>query len=169
MLSKMLKQKSVKFFTICAMAVSMALFATACQSTATQGNKQTIGTLGGAVVGGVLGSNVGKGSGQMWAIGAGTLLGALVGNEIGSSLDRADIAYANQAESRAHTARMGETINWNNPETGNRGTVTPVRDGYADNGRYCREYQQTINVGGKQETGYGTACRQPDGSWEIIS
>ncbi len=36
--------------------------------------------------------------------------------------------------------------------------------------RYCREYTKTITVGGKpQEQGYGTACMQPDGSWEIVS
>lgn len=33
---------------------------------------------------------------------------------------------------------------------------------------YCREYTQPVNVGGKQQEGYGTACMQPDGSWQII-
>lgn len=34
---------------------------------------------------------------------------------------------------------------------------------------YCREYTQSFTVGGKTQNGYGTACREPDGSWKIIS
>ena len=33
---------------------------------------------------------------------------------------------------------------------------------------YCREYTKTIHVAGKTQTGYGTACMQPDGSWLIV-
>ena len=33
---------------------------------------------------------------------------------------------------------------------------------------YCREFTQTIEVGGKKEEGYGTACQQPDGSWKVV-
>lgn len=36
-------------------------------------------------------------------------------------------------------------------------------------GRYCREYSTVINVGGRGEHTYGTACMQPDGSWQIIN
>jgi len=43
-----------------------------------------------------------------------------------------------------------------------------VRDGRTDSGAYCREFQSEIIVGGERETGYGTACRQPDGSWKIV-
>ena len=28
---------------------------------------------------------------------------------------------------------------------------------------------QTITVGGEVQQGYGTACRQPDGTWKIQS
>lgn len=148
----------------------VALFSlTACENMQSmQGNKQMVGTGAGALVGGILGSNVGGGKGQLWATGAGALIGALVGSEIGASLDNADRAAAGGAYSRAHSAPMGESVNWNNPESGNHGTVTPTRDGYSSSGRYCREYQQTIVVGGKTQSGYGTACQQPDGTWEIV-
>lgn len=33
---------------------------------------------------------------------------------------------------------------------------------------YCREFTQIIEVGGRKEEGYGTACQQPDGSWKIV-
>lgn len=70
------------------------------------------------------------------------------------------------AQIRATTAPVGETIYWT--EDNARGAVTAVRDGRSSLGRYCREFQQTLTVGGKTENAYGTACRQPDGSWEII-
>lgn len=150
------------------MAVSM-LSLTACESIQSAGTKETFGGVTGAVVGGLLGSKVGGGSGQLWATGVGVLLGTLVGSEVGRSLDKADMVYAQRANHEAHSAPIGEEISWNNPETGNSGAVTAVRDGSDSSGRYCREYQQTIYVGGQQETGYGIACEQPDGSWEIVS
>lgn len=36
-------------------------------------------------------------------------------------------------------------------------------------GRYCREYQTTGIIDGRQERLYGTACRMPDGSWEFVN
>ena len=69
---------------------------------------------------------------------------------------------------RAQTAPVGQTITWNNPNSGNSGSVTPVREGKAASGEYCREFQQTVTIGGKSENAYGTACRQPDGSWKIV-
>ena len=137
------------------------------QGFSAQGNKETIGTIGGAVAGGLLGSQVGGGRGQMIATGVGTLLGAWAGNSIGESLDKADYAYARQAEQRAYTAPIGQQISWNNPESGNYGTVTPVRQGTMQNGNECREYEQTIYVGGRAETGVGVACKMADGRWEV--
>lgn len=140
----------------------------ACNTLDNVGTKQGVGTVGGAVLGGLAGSQIGGGSGQLWATGAGVLLGGLLGSEIGSSLDRADMAYAGKANQKAYSAPVGETISWSNPQSGNYGTVTPTRDGYSSAGRYCREYQQTIVVGGKNQSGYGTACQQPDGTWEVV-
>ncbi|MEI6559484.1 MAG: RT0821/Lpp0805 family surface protein [Rhodospirillaceae bacterium] len=134
----------------------------------TGGTKQTIGTIGGAGAGALLGSQFGSGSGKLAMVGLGTLAGALVGGSVGKSLDSADRMAAQGAETRAYAAPIGDTITWNNPQSGNRGTITPTRDGYSSVGAYCREFQQTITVGGEQKRGYGTACRQPDGSWKIV-
>lgn len=141
----------------------------ACESIQNAGNKELIGGASGAVLGGLLGSQVGGGSGRLWATGAGVLIGTLAGSEIGRSLDKADMVYANRAANQAHRAPLGQTISWNNPESGNAGSITPVRDGNDSGGNYCREYQQKITVGGQEQLGYGTACRQPDGSWEIVN
>ena len=153
--------------------LTLAIISTAAMAGCTNtfdgaGNKQLLGGGTGAVLGGLAGSQIGSGSGRLWATGAGVLLGALAGSEIGSSLDKADEMYAQQANQRAYTAPIGETIRWNNPDSGNYGTITPTRSGTTNDGRVCREYTQTIYVGGKQQSGYGTACQQSDGSWQII-
>ena len=149
-----------------ALTVAGALMLAGCAEDA--GPKQTLGTLGGAAAGGLLGSQLGGGSGKLVATGAGVFLGGLIGNQIGKSLDRADRMAADQAYRRAQTAPVGETITWKNPDSGNSGTYTPVREGTSSAGKYCREFQQTVTVGGKTERAYGTACRQPDGSWKIV-
>lgn len=34
---------------------------------------------------------------------------------------------------------------------------------------YCREFTKDIIVGGRVQQGYGTACQQPDGSWQVVN
>ncbi|QQP92091.1 glycine zipper 2TM domain-containing protein [Skermanella sp. TT6] len=134
------------------------------------GTKQGVGTLGGAAAGGLAGAQFGKGRGQLAMTAGGVLLGALLGGEVGRSLDRADQAYATQAADRAYSAPVGETIRWQNPESGNYGTVTPIREGRnTQTGQYCREFNQTIYVGGRAEQATGRACQQQDGTWQIVS
>lgn len=137
-----------------------------CEGTG-MGTKQTFGTLGGAATGAVIGSQFGSGDGRVAATAIGTLLGAFAGSEIGSSLDRADQTAAGSAMNQAYVAPVGQSVRWNNPNSGNNGTITTTRDGYSNSGSYCREFQQTINVGGRTQTAYGTACQQRDGSWQI--
>ena len=136
----------------------------------TTGSKQSLGTLLGAVAGGVAGSQVGDGRGKLVATGVGTLLGALIGGEIGKSLDRADqLALQHQTQDTLETAPSGTTGTWHNPDSGNSGTITPIQTYQRNDGTYCREFQQTVTVGGQTQEAYGTACRQPDGSWQIVS
>lgn len=150
------------------MAALLVVSVAGCESMG--GQKQTGGTLIGGAAGAIAGAQFGSGSGRIAAAAVGTLLGALVGSEVGRSLDKADLAYANQANSRAQTGPVGQPIQWNNPQTGNYGTITPVRDGTdTRTGAYCREFQQTVTIGGKTESAYGTACRQPDGTWKVVS
>lgn len=147
--------------------LALTLLLPACQAQ-NMGTKEGFGTLGGAAVGGLLGSNIGKGSGRLAATAAGVVIGGWLGNEIGASLDKADRAELSYANQRAYTAPIGQQISWNNPQSGNSGTIVPTRDGYDNSGAYCREFQQTITVGGQKQQGYGRACQQPDGSWKIV-
>lgn len=149
------------------LAVAVLALALVTGCTNSMGTKQTVGTVGGAATGAVIGSQFGSGDGRIAATAIGTLLGAWAGNEIGASLDRADQAAASQAMNQAYVAPVGQTIRWNNPNSGNNGTITTTRDGYSSAGAYCREFQQTIVVGGRQQTAYGTACQNQDGTWQI--
>ncbi len=149
--------------------LSLSLFVLAgCQQQGT-GNKQTAGTLLGAIGGAVAGAQFGSGKGQLAAVAAGTLLGAYVGSEIGSSLDKADMAYANSTAQRAFENNApNQSARWQNPDTGHSGIVTPTTQSFqVANGQYCRRYEQTIFIEGKSETAYGTACRNQFGEWEI--
>ena len=144
----------------------LALVLAACQTTG--GQKQSGGTLLGAGLGALAGSQIGSGRGQLAAVAIGALGGAFLGNSVGQSLDRADQLHANRATRAARTAPIGQPIEWRNPDTGHHGRVTPIREGNnRRTGAYCREYQQTVTVGGRSRDAYGTACRQRDGSWKI--
>ena len=99
----------------------------------------------------------------------GAALGALIGSEVGKSLDRADrLAMQHATQNTLVTAPSGTTSKWRNPDSGNSGTVTPTQTYQRNDGAYCREFTQTVTVGGSTEEAYGTGCRQPDGSWQII-
>ncbi len=130
--------------------------------------KQDIGMIAGALGGAFAGQNLGKGKGQTLGIAAGTLLGAFIGKEIGASLDRADMTYHNQAYQQAlESNKVGVPSTWSNPDSGHQGIVTPTRTFQNNEGVYCREFSQKIVVGGQEEKAFGTACRQPDGTWKI--
>jgi surface antigen len=44
-----------------------------------------------------------------------------------------------------------------------------VREGRdRESGQLCREFVQDISVGGRTERGWGIACRQDDGSWQVV-
>jgi surface antigen len=144
-----------------------SLLIAACQ-TDNWGSGETVGTLGGAAAGGLIGNQIGHGTGKVAATLAGVLIGGAVGNLAGGAIDDADKQRALAAQQRAATAPVGQQITWNNPQNGNSGTITPVKDGYSQSGQYCREFQQTITINGQQQNGYGTACQQPDGSWKIV-
>jgi surface antigen len=63
----------------------------------------------------------------------------------------------------------GQTTIWRNPTNGHWGTLTPTRTYQDAGGRYCREYRQTVTLGGQEHQGNGSACREPDAIWHIMS
>ncbi|NBX85643.1 MAG: glycine zipper 2TM domain-containing protein [Proteobacteria bacterium] len=130
---------------------------------------ENIGTGLGAVAGGVIGSQFGGGSGQTVATAIGALAGAWAGSKIVQGMNAQDRGYYNTAANKATTAPVGQPITWYNPQSGSQGTITATREGRTSDGAACREYQQTVTIGGKTEKAYGTACKQADGSWKVMN
>lgn len=128
--------------------------------------KEDQGRVIGGVIGGALASQIGDGSGQIVAAATGTLIGSLIGGSIGRSMDDLD-RY--QTGYTLETAPTGTAREWHNPDSQIDYSATPTRTYYLNEGTPCREYTVNGTVGGTQQQLYGTACRQPDGSWMIRS
>ena len=129
--------------------------------------KAVLGSLLGAAGGAGIAALAGGSPGAI--VGAG-LGGALIGGYVGHRLDNRDKQLAAQAaQSAFEQNQAGQASVWQNPDSGNSGSITPTRTYQINNGQYCREYRQTIVIGGEQQQAYGTACRQPDGTWQIQS
>ena len=160
--------KNIRFATLPVAALLVAALAVA-GCTDQYGPKQTGGTLLGAGLGGLAGAQFGGGKGALAMTALGALGGAFLGSEVGKSLDRADRSYlANTTQTTLERAPVGQGSTWRNPDSGNYGTITPTRTYQAADSRPCREYQQTITVGGRSEEAIGRACRNSDGTWQIV-
>jgi surface antigen len=151
--------------------VLIALLALAFTSCATlndtfqENPKAILGGIGGGTTGGLIAAAAGASPG--W-IAFSVLAGGLVGGAIGNRLDEKDKEMAVRAANQAFEyGQTGRRSTWQNPDTGASGSVTPTRTYQIESGQYCREYTQEIQVGGERQQSYGTACRQPDGSWKI--
>ena len=133
------------------------------------GEKQTGGALIGGLIGGILGSKAGSGKGKLATTAIGTAIGIHLGSEIGKSLDKADISYAKRTTNQdLESNPTGKLSSWSNPDSGNSGTIKPIKTVNSSAGQPCREYYQTITVGGRTEKAYGRACRDASGDWRIV-
>ena len=132
-----------------------------------QNKALTIGSLGGAAGGGLLAAAL---HANPAGIAAGVILGGLTGGLIGHLVDNKDKEIAAQTTQRAlESAPTGTPLPWQNPSNGHTGTVEPLRTYQNTAGSYCREYTDTVTIDGRKQQSYGTACRQPDGSWKNVS
>ncbi|MDJ0849853.1 MAG: RT0821/Lpp0805 family surface protein [Myxococcota bacterium] len=137
----------------------------ACVTPYAAGPRAQVGAFTGAAAGGLLASAASGGEGD--AIAAGVLLGGLLGGALGDHLDRVDRHYAAQAfQDGLEWEPSGHSSSWHNPDSGNSGSVTPTRT-YETARGHCREYTQTVEIGGRSRTAYGTACRDAWGEWRV--
>ena len=150
--------------------VSVALLLTSCatiEQTYDDNPKAVLGSVGGAVLGAGIAALA---HGNPAAIVASAVGGALLGGYVGHRLDDRDKQMDAAAAQRAfENGRTGEAVAWQNPDSGNSGSITPTQTYQIANGQYCRRYTQDITIGGEQHETHGTACRQPDGSWSTQS
>ena len=146
-----------------AVAIALSLALSACA------NKQEGGTVVGAVAGGLIGNQFGKGSGKVLATVAGAVVGGLVGSEIGKSMDKTDQLLAQQAELAAlERGQSGQATPWRNPDNGRYGEVVPSKP-YLRGQDNCRDYTHTIYIDGRPQAMRGTACRNGDGTWRNVA
>ncbi len=145
-----------------ALLLSLSVFMVSC----TQLNHEGVGMATGGVIGGLLGSQFGGGAGKVAAAAGGAFVGAVLGGQIGKYMDKQDALEMQRA---LETAPTGKAVSWQNPDNGNRYRVTPTRTYYANDHQPCREYTTRAMIGGKSEQVYGKACRQADGTWQIVS
>lgn len=179
-------------------AAVLALGLAGCVDGSQPSNQQVGTTAGGAlgaIAGGLAGTQVGSGRGRTAAIIAGTILGGALGAGIGNRLTAEDNLFAQQTTQQAlASAPPNQPVRWQNPNTGVYGEVIPTSPvyqqplpaSYQQQQVYgqptygtsysqpqsvdCRDYKQTIFVDNQRyETATGTACRQADGTWKIVS
>ena len=149
-----------KSLLVAALAASMLL--AGCET------RQDTGTLVGAVAGGLIGNQFGKGGGRVAATLAGAVVGGIVGNEIGRSMDRQDRMLAQQAEYAAlERGESGRPHQWRNPDNGRYGEVIPEAR-YRRGPQDCRDFVHKVYIDGRPQQMRGTACRNPDGTWSQV-
>jgi surface antigen len=79
-----------------------------------------------------------------------------------------DLAFARTAASDVLT-KGGKDISqpWENPETGARGSVTPIALSYVSEGKTCRDFLASYVQGTTETWLQGAACQTARGGWDI--
>ncbi|WPG40890.1 RT0821/Lpp0805 family surface protein [Variovorax sp. EBFNA2] len=96
-----------------------------------------------------------------------TLVGAFPAAGLGSVAARAmDKTDRGQAARALESVPSGQSANWRNRETGDSFVLTPTRT-FEQLGATCREFTVRVEVGGRADTAFGSACRKDDGSWHM--
>jgi surface antigen len=79
-----------------------------------------------------------------------------------------DLAFARNAASDVLTKGDKDASQpWENPETGARGSVTPLAQAYSSEGRTCRDFLASYVKGDSESWLQGAACQTGRGQWEI--
>jgi surface antigen len=96
--------------------------------------------------------------------------GSIAAGQPGESVPtESDLAFARNAAADVLTKGTKDSSqSWENPETGARGSVTPLAEAFsAQDGRTCRDFLASY-VNGRTETWLqGAACQTGHGRWEI--
>jgi surface antigen len=86
----------------------------------------------------------------------------------GPAPTESDLAFARNAASDVLTRGDKDASQpWENPETGARGSVTPLAQAYSSDGRTCRDFLASYVNGRSESWLQGAACQTGRGQWEI--
>lgn len=116
----------------------------------------------GALSGGLLGSLAGPSKNREQNALIGAAMGSLVGYALGNEMDKNDQLQVNRAYERAAD---NQSVDWVNPTTGNKYTVTPRSTTRNKSGQPCRQAEIDSVIDGRHETVVKMACRRSDGKW----
>jgi len=154
-----------------AMGVALSVLAVAGCGQQRISGTEAAGAALGAAAGGMLGTQLGGGWAQMAFTVGGVALGGVTGHMIGRRFEASDRAlYGRALTSSLSTVPDGETVHWQNPETGLNGTIRPTRSYHRGNdGQLCRDFRAAVNFSSDVATESGTACQMADGQWILIS
>ena len=87
---------------------------------------------------------------------------------LSSALDAEDWRRAKGALSVALDPQgNGTAVTWNNPQSGARGSFTPVGDAYARAEKVCRAFVADLQGAVSTSALQGTACREVSGEWSV--
>lgn len=123
------------------------------------------GTVLGAIAGGVIGNQFGRGGGKAAATVGGVILGGIIGNKIASDTDCQDRQYAFPVYYRGLDGQIGRRYDWRDPR-GHYGYFTPIRE-YRRHHRWCRDFEVGVWRHHQWNINNGTACRYDDG-WHFM-
>jgi hypothetical protein len=74
-----------------------------------------------------------------------------------------------RAAAREVLAKGGKDVSmpWENPQTGARGTITPLASAYSQDGVTCRDFLASYVKNGTESWLQGAGCRAERGKWEV--
>jgi surface antigen len=87
---------------------------------------------------------------------------------LASLLDAEDWRRAEAALSNAlDPQKNGSPVGWDNPDSGNRGSFTPVGKTFPREEGICRVFLAKVDSKGDEHALQGTACSDKRGEWTI--
>lgn len=147
-----------KVFTLSISSVAVLALLSGCNPT-----KENVGMVAGAAVG-IIAAPVIFGNSAWYTLTGGAIVGGMAGSYIGKKLDDRtgkQVAYTlNQAPDNQPYQFMNHEPN--SPDL----TVTPLRS-YQISNQLCRDFELSNQEAGKTIYEKGSACQQHNGDWKI--
>ena len=128
-------------------------------------DQKAAGTVLGAIAGGIVGNQFGRGGGKAAATVGGVFLGGVAGSTLASDMPCDDRRYAFRVYTDGFTGPVGRRYEWRNPN-GDYGYFIPTRE-YQDGAFVCRDFDESVYRKGRWHERQGSACRHKDGNWHF--
>jgi surface antigen len=85
-----------------------------------------------------------------------------------AGLQNADWQHAKVAlDSALGSTQSGAPVDWDNPDSGTKGSFAAIGDAYSTDSGTCRGFRAAIDHKDSDDALQGTACSDADGGWVI--